>query len=206
VHVTPPDNSHRMITQGKTDFRVVSDRLVLTVATSSPTPSPIPSSARAALADLHWRAAMEDEYRALISNGTWELVLRPQGSNVVTSKWVFAHKLRADGTLDRYKVRLVLRGFTQCPGVDYDETFSPVVKPTTVRMVLATAISHTWPIQQLDVKKMSFYMALSSRQSSAASSWASPILLTLTWSVACTSPCTGSSSHPGLDTVNLLPI
>jgi hypothetical protein len=145
-----------MITQGKTDFRVVPDRLVLTVATSSPTPSPIPSSARAALADPHWRAAMEDEYRALISNGTWELVLRPQGSNVVTSKWVFAHKFRADGTLDRYKVRLVLRGFTQRPGVDYDETFSPVVKPTTVRMVLATAVSHTWPIQQLDVKKNLF--------------------------------------------------
>jgi hypothetical protein len=54
---------------------------------------------------------MEDEYRALISNGTWELVLRPHDSNIVTSKWVFTHKLRADGTLDRYKVCWVLRGF-----------------------------------------------------------------------------------------------
>jgi hypothetical protein len=90
---------------------------------------------------------MEDEYGALISNGTWELVPRPQGFNVVTGKWVFTHKLHADGTFDRYKARWVLRGFTQCPGVDYDETFSSVVKPTTVRTVLATAVSHTWPIQ-----------------------------------------------------------
>jgi hypothetical protein len=84
---------------------------------------------------------MEEEYGALISNGTWELVSRPQGSNIIIGKWVFTYKLRADGTLDHYKAHLVLRGFTQHPGVDYDETFSPVVKPVTVRTVLATAIS-----------------------------------------------------------------
>jgi hypothetical protein len=112
VSITPPNNPHQMITRGKTGFRVVPDRLVLTAATSSPTPSLIPSSARAELADPHWRAAMEEEYDALISNGTWELVPRPQGSNVVTGKWVFTHKLRADGILDRYKARWVFRGFT----------------------------------------------------------------------------------------------
>jgi hypothetical protein len=117
VHVTPLDNPHRMITRDKSGFKVVPDHLVLTAMTFSPTPSPIPSSARVALADLHWCAAMEDEYGALISNRTWELVPRPQGSNVVTGKWVFTHKLRADGTLDRYKARWVLRGFTQRPGV-----------------------------------------------------------------------------------------
>jgi hypothetical protein len=74
VPVTPQDNPHRMITWGKTGFRVVPNRLVLTDATSSPTSSPIPSFARAALVDPHWRVAMEDEYGALISNGTWELV------------------------------------------------------------------------------------------------------------------------------------
>jgi hypothetical protein len=140
VPVTPPDNPHQMITRGKTSLRVVPDRLVLTDATSSPTPSLIPSSARAALADPHWRAAMEEEYGALISNGTWELVPRPQGSNVVTGKWVFTQKLCADGTLDRYKARWVLQGFTQRPGVDYNETFSPVVKPVTVCTVLTTAL------------------------------------------------------------------
>jgi hypothetical protein len=154
VLVAPPDNPHWMIPRGKTGFKVVPDCPVLTAATSSPTPSPIPSSTRATLADPHWRAAMEDEYRALISNGTWELVPRPQGSNVVTGKWVFTHKLCADGTLDRYKARWVLRGFTQRPGVDYDETFSPVVKLATIRTMLATVVSRTWPIQQLDVKNV----------------------------------------------------
>jgi hypothetical protein len=77
VPVTPPDNPHRMITRGKTGIRVVLDRLVLTVATSSSTPSPIPSSAHATLADPHWRATMKEEYDTLISNGTWELVPRP---------------------------------------------------------------------------------------------------------------------------------
>jgi hypothetical protein len=71
VPITPPDNLHRMITWGKTGFKVVPDRLVLTAATSSPTPSLISSSTRATLADPHWRAGMEDEYGALISNETW---------------------------------------------------------------------------------------------------------------------------------------
>jgi hypothetical protein len=71
------------------------------------------------------------------------------------------HKLRADRTLDRYKARWVLRGFTQRPGVNYDETFTPVVKPATVRTVLATAVSRTWPLQQLDVKIAFLYGTLS---------------------------------------------
>jgi hypothetical protein len=149
-----------MITWGKTSFKVVPDRLVLTMATSSPMSSPIPSSACATLADPHWRAAMEDEYRALISNGTWELVPRPPRSNVVTSKWIFMHKLHANGTLDRYKAHWVLRGFTQRPGVDYNESFSPVIKPATVQMVLSTAASRTWP-QQLVIKNAFLYGTLS---------------------------------------------
>jgi hypothetical protein len=104
---------------------------------------------------------MEEEYGDLISNGTWELVPRPQGSNVVTDKWVFMHKLHADGTLDHYKAHWVLRGFTQRPGVDYDETFSPVVKSATVRTVLVTAVSRDWPIQQLDVKNAFLHSTLS---------------------------------------------
>jgi hypothetical protein len=150
-----------MITRGKTGFGVVHDRLVLTAATSSPTLSPLPSSAHVALIDPHWRAAMEEEYGALISNGTCELVPRPQGSNIVTGKWVFTHKLRADGTLDRYNARWVLRGFTQRPRVDYNETFSSVVKSATVCTVLTTALSYDWPIQQLDVKNVFLHDTLS---------------------------------------------
>jgi hypothetical protein len=84
---------------------------------------------------------MEEEYGALMSNGTWELVPRPRGSNVITGKWVFTHKFLSDGTFNRYNARWVLRGFTQRPRMDYDETFSPVVKPVTVRTVLALAAS-----------------------------------------------------------------
>jgi hypothetical protein len=95
---------------------------------------------------------MEEEYGALLANQTWDLVPRPSGCNVVTGKWIWTIKRRADGTLERYKARWILRGFTQRPGVDYDETFSPVVKPATVRTVLSLALSRSWPVHQLDVK------------------------------------------------------
>ena len=100
---------------------------------------------------------MEEEYAALLANQTWDLVPRPSRCNVVTGKWIWTHKCRADGTLERYKARWVLRGFTQRPDVDYDETFSPVVKPATVRMVL----SRTWPVHQLDVKNAFLHGTLS---------------------------------------------
>jgi hypothetical protein len=83
---------------------------------------------------------MEEEYDALITNNTWDLVPCLVGSNVVTGKSIFKHKFNFDGTLEWYKARWVLRGFTQQPGVDYDETFSPVVKPATVHMVLSLAV------------------------------------------------------------------
>ena len=95
---------------------------------------------------------MVSEHDALLANKTWDLVPRPPRANIVTGKWIFKHKFYADGTLERYKARWVLRGFTQCPGVDFDETFSPVVKPATVRTVLSLALSHGWPVYQLDVK------------------------------------------------------
>jgi hypothetical protein len=117
-----------LTTRAKDGFRLPRDRLTIVTTASSSPPSAILTSVRAALADSNWRAPME-EYGALMSNGTWELVPRPRGYNVVTGRWVFTHKFLSDGTFDRYKARWVLRGFTQRPGVDYDETFSPVVKP-----------------------------------------------------------------------------
>jgi hypothetical protein len=95
---------------------------------------------------------MLEEYDALLQNHTWDLVPRPRQANIVTGKWIFEHKFSADGTLERYKARWVLRGFTQRPGVDFAETFSPAVKPATVRTVLSLAPSRRWPIHQLDVK------------------------------------------------------
>jgi hypothetical protein len=114
--------------------------------------SSVPSSVRDALLDPHWCCAMEEEYAALLANQTWELVPRPPRSNIVTGKWIWTHKRRADGSLERYKARWVLRGFTQRPGIDYDETFSPVVKPTTIRTVLSLALARSWPVHYLDVK------------------------------------------------------
>ena len=132
--------------------RMASQAVTLSATEGEPQVSPVPSSVRDALADPHWCRAMEEEYAALLANQTWDLVPCPPGGNVVTSKWIWTHKRRADGTLDRYKARWVLRGFTQCPGVDYDETFSPVVKPAIVRTVLSLALSRSWPVHQLDVK------------------------------------------------------
>jgi hypothetical protein len=103
--------------------------------------SPIPQSIWDALADPNWHCAMEDEYGALLSNNTWELVQQPPNCNIVTGKWIFRHKFNADGSFERYKARWILHGFTQQPGIDCDETFSPVVKPATVRTVLSLALS-----------------------------------------------------------------
>jgi len=134
------------------------DRLILTTTVAAM--SPVPTSVRTSLSDPSWRHAMQDEFDALLANDTWTLVPRPPGVNLVTGKWVFRHKFKADGTLDRYKARWVLRGFTQRPGVDYDETFSPVVKPATIRMVLTLALSRSWSIHQLDVKNAFLHRTL----------------------------------------------
>ncbi|GJY48365.1 ribonuclease H-like domain-containing protein [Tanacetum coccineum] len=114
--------------------------------------SPIPKNPSHAIKDLNWRNAMYDEYNALVKNGTWLLVPRSAGVNMVHSMWLFKHKFHADGTLSRYKARLVANDSSQQLGVDFDETFSPIVKPATVRTVLSLAESRKWPIHELDVK------------------------------------------------------
>ncbi|GJS14716.1 ribonuclease H-like domain-containing protein [Tanacetum coccineum] len=116
------------------------------------TSSPIPKSPFHALRDPNWKQAMCDEYKALIDNNTWVLVPRPPNVNIVRSMWLYKHKYNADGSLNRYKARLVANGRSQQQGIDCDETFSPVVKPATIRTVLSLAVSRQWPIHQLDVK------------------------------------------------------
>ncbi|WKA11964.1 hypothetical protein VitviT2T_029410 [Vitis vinifera] len=95
---------------------------------------------------------MQEEIKALIQNRTWDLVPRPPTANIVGSKWVFKTKLKEDGTIYGYKARLVAQGFSQIPGLDFGETFSPVIKHTTIRLILSLAVTLGWTMRQLDVK------------------------------------------------------
>lgn len=104
---------------------------------------------------------MEAEFSALQHNDTWSLVPKPPGQNIISCKWVFKVKENPDGTVDKYKARLVARGFTQQYGIDYLEMFSPVVKPATVRLVLSVAISKGWDLRQIDISNAFLHGVLS---------------------------------------------
>jgi hypothetical protein len=109
-------------------------------------PASYSEAMRSADAD-QWSEACQYEIDVLAKNGTWELVDLPPGRKAVKSKWVF--KLKADG---RYRTRLVAKGFTQIPGVDFDETFSPVARFESLHMILVLAVLEDWHIHQMDVK------------------------------------------------------
>jgi hypothetical protein len=101
-----------------------------------------------ALQDLRWKHAMEDEYSALLKNGTWHLVPPTVASNVIDCRWDFKVKHNVDGSLDLYKARLVTKGFKQCYDIDYEDTFSPIVKPATICLVLLVVVSRNWTLRQ----------------------------------------------------------
>lgn len=112
----------------------------------------IPNSVQEALTDPKWMKAMDEEMEALKKNLTWELVSLPKGKKPVGCKWVYMVKLKADGSIDRYKARLVAKGYTQKYGVDSQETFIPVAKLNTVRILISVAVNRNWPLRQFDVK------------------------------------------------------
>lgn len=105
----------------------------------------------AALAYPQWYAVMKDDFQALQRNNTWTLVSLPPGREAIEYKWVFGVKENPDGSIQRYKARLVAKGFYQREGIDYQETFSPVIKPTTVCMILTLALAKKWRVQQIDI-------------------------------------------------------
>ena len=99
----------------------------------------------------HWVQALQTEITALQANNAWCEVDLPHGKRAISSKWVFKVKLKADGSLERYKVRLVIREKIPKEGIDYTDTFSPIVKMTTIRTILALAAARKWTLYQLDV-------------------------------------------------------
>nr|GFA10043.1 copia protein [Tanacetum cinerariifolium] len=116
------------------------------------TPSPLHTNLKMALSDPNWKYAMNDECNALIENKTWKLVPHKPNMHIIHSMWIFRHKLKSDGSFERYKARLVGDGRSQQVGVDCSETFILVVKPATIRVVLSLALSKSWSIHQLDIK------------------------------------------------------
>ncbi|XP_066316158.1 uncharacterized mitochondrial protein AtMg00820-like [Miscanthus floridulus] len=98
--------------------------------------SPILCTVNQALKDPNWHSAMQLEFDALFDNNTWELIPRPPSTHMVSGKWIFHHKYKEDSTFDRYKARWVVCGFTQCIGIDYGDTYSPIIMAAMARMVL----------------------------------------------------------------------
>ncbi|KAH9686972.1 retrovirus-related pol polyprotein from transposon RE1 [Citrus sinensis] len=137
-------STHPMITRAKAG--IFKPKAFLTAHNSLE-----PSNIGEALSDSKWKAAMQDEFDALIRNKTWSLVPMDPEYKLVGCKWVFRTKYNTDGSVSKYKARLVAKGFHQTAGVDYSETFSPVVKSSTVRVILSLAVMQGWKVRQIDV-------------------------------------------------------
>ncbi|KAL4581705.1 hypothetical protein LXL04_006232 [Taraxacum kok-saghyz] len=138
---------HPMVTRTQTNS-LKPKTFTSTLSSSDPIES---STFKQAVTSPCWQEAMKCEYDALMKNKTWKLVPCPSNVNVVGCKWIYRIKRKLDGSIDRYKARLVAQGYSQAAGIDYFETFSPVIKPTTIRLVLSLTISQKWSIRQLDI-------------------------------------------------------
>jgi hypothetical protein len=99
-----------------------------------------------------WKDAMVEEYQSIIKNDVWEVVPRPEGKLVVTSKWLLKIMHAADGSIEKHKARFVARGFSQKKGIDYDETFTPVARYTSIKTIISLASVLGWKLHQMGVK------------------------------------------------------
>ena len=104
-----------------------------------------------------WQRALDEEMRSLMDNNMWTLIDKPRGRLIVNNKWVYEAKLKTDGTVDKYKAKLVAKGYTQKQGIDYSETFSPVARFDTISMVMSVAASEGLKLSQFDVKRAFLY-------------------------------------------------
>lgn len=139
---------HSMVTRSKVGVIKPNPKYAMTVEAIPLEPKIV----KTALKHPGWFKAMQEEIHALKLNNTWQLVPREANSNIVGCKWVYKTKLKADGSLERLKAKLIAKGFSQQEGVDYSETFSHVIKLTTVRVILTLATISNWEVRQLDSK------------------------------------------------------
>ncbi|KAM6584466.1 hypothetical protein CsatB_011468 [Cannabis sativa] len=144
----PQTAGHPMITRAKAG---IFKPRVFMGHTHCNTETKEPGSVEEALSHPGWNKAMQSENKALKDNHTWVLVPPKPDQNLIGNKWVFREKLNSDGSHQRFKARLVAKGFHQRPGIDFGETFSPVIKATTVRIILTIAVTRGWEIKQLDI-------------------------------------------------------
>ncbi|KAL0326059.1 UNVERIFIED_CONTAM: Retrovirus-related Pol polyprotein from transposon TNT 1-94 [Sesamum radiatum] len=111
----------------------------------------------ASLEAKQWKEAVKSEMDSIVSNGTWVLVDLPPGCTTIGCKWIFKKKLKPDGSIDKFKARLVAKGFKQKEGIDYFDTYSPVTRLTTIRVLIALASVYNLSIHQMDVKTAFLY-------------------------------------------------
>jgi len=153
----PVTNDHSMLTRAKQGISKPNRRYVLL---SHKVSIPEPKTANEALKHPGWNNAMHEEMGNCKETNTWSLVPYTPNMNVLGSMWVFRTKLHADGSLDKLKARLVAKGFNQEEGIDYLETYSPVVRTPTVRLVLHVATVMNWELKQMDVKNAFLHVDL----------------------------------------------
>ncbi|KAG8484033.1 hypothetical protein CXB51_023002 [Gossypium anomalum] len=144
VPPVPATNTHKMVTRSKAGIFKPKALCAENVEAE-------PCSVEEALAHPDWRLAVQNEFDALLANSTWELSSLPPGRKAIGCKWLFKIKKNPDGTINRRKARLVAKGCSQVPGCDFKETFSPVVKPATIRAILSVAVTKEWHLRQVDV-------------------------------------------------------
>ena len=152
THVETPEEDNNTVARKSKRRRVVKsfgeDFIICLV---EDTPTTIAETYSSIDADL-WKEIVQSEMDSIMSNGTWEVVDHPYGCKPVWCKWVFKKKMRPDGTVEKYKTRLVAKGHTQKEGEDYFDTYSPVARLTIIRVLIFLAASHGLLIHQMYVK------------------------------------------------------
>lgn len=105
----------------------------------------------------YWKRAIEDELDSLTQRKTWMTTQLPEGKRCIGCRWIFKTKIDADGKIARYKAKLVAQGFTQEKGIDYNETYSPVINFSVIKLLLALSAEYQWYIRHIDVKNAYLY-------------------------------------------------